>query len=92
MKTIDEIKSRYEQTLDADEAIAAYTELIDANREASDDPYVERAILYWKKGERALAINDLNEAIRINPKSRAVQAKSAFYEILDFYDKDRYNP
>lgn len=92
MKTIDEIKNEYEKTLDADKAIAEYTAMIEAAPKASDEPYVERALLYWKKNERALAINDLNEAILINPNSRAVQAKSAFYEILDFYDKDRYNP
>lgn len=92
MKTIEEIKAAYEQTLNVDDAIAAYTELITADPEASDDPYIERAMLYWKKNERAQAINDLNEAIRLNPDSRAVEAKNAYYEILDFYDKDRYNP
>lgn len=92
MKTIAEIKAEYEAHEDVQRAIGDYTALIEAAPEASDEPYVERGMLYWKLGKRAEAINDYNEAIRINPSSRAVQVKEATYSILDFYNKDLYNP
>ena len=39
-----------------------------------------------------LAINDYLEAIRINPDSKARQALQATNDILDYYNKDLYNP
>ena len=47
---------------------------------------------YWSCGNRALAINDYLAAIKINPESKAVQALKATNEILDYYNKDLYNP
>jgi len=92
MKTLKEIKADYEAHLDPDRAISDYTEMIAANTPDMDEAYTERGLLYWKLGKRAEAINDYNEAIRLNPKSRAVQVKEATYSILDFYNKDLYNP
>ncbi|MCM1006115.1 MAG: tetratricopeptide repeat protein [Prevotella sp.] len=91
MKNIEEIKAEYEKALNAEQAVADYTALIQAAPE-NDEPYVERGLMYWKLGKRAEAINDYNEAIRLNPNSRAVQVKSATYDILDFYNKDLFNP
>lgn len=92
MKTLKEIKADYEAHEDVNRAIADYTALIESAPKADDEPYVERGLLYWKLGKRAEAINDYNEAIRINPDSRAVQVKDAAYSILDFYNKDLFNP
>lgn len=92
MKTTAEIKAAYEADKDVARAIDEYTLLIQAAPDASDEPYIERGLLYWKLGKRAEAINDYNEAIRINPTSRALQVKEATYSILDYYNKDLYNP
>lgn len=92
MKTTAEIKAIYEADKDVARAIDEYTRLIQAAPAASDEPYIERGLLYWKLGKRAEAINDYNEAIRINPTSRALQVKEATYSILDYYNKDLYNP
>lgn len=91
MSTIDEIKDKLRADGDIAAAIRSCSELIVAH--PNDDEYlVERGLLYWKLGNRADAINDYNEAIRINPSSRAVQVKEATYSILDYYNKDLYNP
>lgn len=92
MKTTAEIKAAYEEDKDVAHAIDEYTRLIQADPAASDEPYIERGLLYWKLGKRAEAINDYNEAISINPSSRAIQLKEATYSILDYYNKDLYNP
>ena len=92
MKTIEEIKQEYnDPNFDVQRSIDEYSALIAANPDM-DEAYVERGLLYWKLGKRAEAINDYNEAIGINPASRAVQVKEATSSILDFYNKDLYNP
>ena len=45
-----------------------------------------------KKGNWQMAINNYNEAIRINPSSPAAGALEIANNILDFYNKDLYNP
>lgn len=61
------------------------------------DPYdeaalIERGRLYWALGRRSEAIGDYLEAQRLNPNGKATQLLKATYEILDFYNKDLYNP
>ena len=51
-----------------------------------------RGMKHWGASKRSLAINDFLTAIRINPDSRAKEALKAANEILDFYNKDFYNP
>lgn len=95
MTTIAQIKEAYKANPDINVAIAAYTTLIESGQSPADprdEIYTERGLLYWKLGERALAINDYNEAIRLNPDSRAKQVKEATYSILNYYNKDLYNP
>ena len=53
---------------------------------------IERGRLYWALGKRSEAINDYLAARRINPDGDAKQLLKATYEILDFYNKDLYNP
>lgn len=77
--------------LTADEAIARLTEYI-AEHPESDEALTMRGMRYWGLSRRAGAINDYLAAIRLNPESRAVQALKATNEILDFYNKDLFNP
>lgn len=53
---------------------------------------IERGRIYWAKGRRKDAINDYLAAQRLNPEGKATQLLKATYEILDFYNKDLYNP
>ena len=77
--------------LTADEAIARLTEYI-AEHPESDEALTMRGMRYWGLSRRADAIKDYLAAIRLNPESRAVQALKATNEILDFYNKDLFNP
>ena len=67
-----------------DERLAA-----DANDE---EALIERGRLYWALGMRGAAISDYLAARKINPDGKATQLLKATYEILDFYNKDLYNP
>ncbi len=93
-ETITRIKAAFEADSEAAKAIAAYSQVIasPASAEEQEDALVERGMLYWRGGERALAINDYNAALRLNPESRALQLRKSCYEILDFYHRDLYNP
>ncbi len=77
--------------LPADEAIKALTNYIEEHPQ-SDEALTMRGMRYWGMSRRADAINDYLAAIKLNPESRAVQALKATNEILDYYNKDLYNP
>ncbi|MBD5269762.1 MAG: hypothetical protein K2M67_02670 [Muribaculaceae bacterium] len=89
--TLDEIKSSIQQGKDAEVCIRMLTEYIAVNPE-SDEAYYLRGVRYWSLGRRSLAINDYLAAIRINPNSKATMAMKTSYEILNFYNKDIFNP
>lgn len=73
------------------EAIVALDTYIAANP-GDEDAYIARGMRHWGEGHRSLAINDYLAAIRINPDSRAREALRAANEILDYRNKDLYNP
>ncbi len=84
--TLDEIRQ-----LPAAEAITsldAYIEKAPSDEEA----YTLRGLKHWALGHRSKAINDYLKAISINPGSKAKQALASANEILNFYNKDIYNP
>ncbi len=47
---------------------------------------------YRREGKWAEAMNCYMEAIAINPDSPAVEAKQMLDDIMNFYNKDMYNP
>ncbi|MDE7350743.1 MAG: hypothetical protein K2N25_06720 [Muribaculaceae bacterium] len=57
-----------------------------------EEALIERGRLYWALGRRSDAIGDYLAAQRINPSGKATQLLKATYEILDYYNKDLYNP
>ena len=78
--------------MDADRAIAVISDFIAANP-GSADAYVMRGLKYFGRGNRALAINDFLEAHEIQPDSVATKtALDSANSILDFYNKDLFNP
>lgn len=92
MKTLEQIKASIKSgDTTKQQNIESLTAFIEANPQ-SDEAYLTRAMQYWSLGQRAAAINDLNAALRINPQSEAKTMLSSVNSILDFYDKDRYNP
>lgn len=57
-----------------------------------EDALIERGRLYWAVGMRGEAISDYLAAQKINPSGKATQLLKATYAILDFYNKDLFNP
>lgn len=65
---------------------------INAAAGADEEALIERGRLYWALGKRGAAICDYLAAQRINPSGKATQLLKATYAILDYYNKDLYNP
>lgn len=89
--TLEEFKSLKEQGAESDVLIRVLDEII-ASNPSSDEAYTQRGLIYWSMGKRAEAIRDYLAAIRINPKSQATLALKTTNQILDYYNKDLYNP
>lgn len=88
--TLDELKksiriSSYEESV---ERLTAYISL----HPEDDEAYTARGMKHWGAGKRALAINDWLQALRINPSGHAKEALAAADSILDYRNKDLYNP
>lgn len=77
--------------LGTEEAIEVLSRHI-ADHPEDDEALTLRGLKYWSAGKRSEAIGDYLAAIRINPDSRARQALQAANDILDYYNKDLYNP
>ena len=54
--------------------------------------YLKLGNEYRKKGDFPTAMNNYMEAIELDPDSPAVEAKKMLEDILNFYNKDAYNP
>ena len=59
---------------------------------SDEEALIERGRLYWAFGRRGEAIGDYLAAQRLNPSGKATQLLKATYAILDYYNKDLYNP
>lgn len=71
--------------------IRALSERIAADG-SDEESLIGRGRLYWAFGMRKEAINDYLAAQRVNPAGKASELLKASYAILDFYNKDLYNP
>lgn len=92
MRTIEEIKKDINDGIvNRDVLIQELSTLISSNP-TNDEAYLQRGLLHWRAGQRAKAINDYNQALRINPDSEARLVLKATYDILNFYNKDLFNP
>ena len=56
------------------------------------EQYYEQGNEHRRRGDFRLAINCYLEAIALDPDSPAVEAKQMLDDILNFYNKDMYNP
>lgn len=75
----------------SEDVIASLDEYISVHTR-DDEALTERGLVYWGMGKRSLAINDYLAALEINPESRAKLALKSANDILDYYNKDLYNP
>lgn len=57
----------------------------------SSDYYI-RGNEYRRQGNWQEALNNYLEAIALDPESPAVEAKKMLDDILNYYNKDMYNP
>lgn len=90
MMDIEKLKSEV-KAVDAAKAIDMINEYLQINPN-DDEALTMRGMTYWSLGQRSNAINDYLAAIKINPQSRAKMAIKTAYEILNFYNKDLFNP
>lgn len=88
---LEYIKAQISSGCSSDDALRMLDELV-ADFPQSDEVLTERGMLHWGRGERAAAIEDYLSALRINPESNAKIALESVNSILDYYNKDLYNP
>lgn len=74
-----------------EEAIATITEYLKENPRDTD-ALTLRGMKHFGAGKRALAINDYLAALEIDPECKARLALQSANDILDYYNKDLYNP
>lgn len=63
----------------------------DADRALAMEHY-NRGKEYWRQGRRGDAMSEYNKAILLDPHNPAATALEMANTIMDFYDRDRYNP
>lgn len=85
------LKEAVDKMSDSRNAVAAVTEYLAAHP-ADDEALCLRGMKYWSLNERSNAINDYLAAVEINPEGKGKMLLKTTYEILDFYNKDLYNP
>jgi tetratricopeptide (TPR) repeat protein len=56
------------------------------------EEYYQLGNEYRQQGNWQEAINNYMEAIELDPNSPAVEAKRMLEDILNYYNKDMYNP
>ena len=88
--TFQELKSQTE-LLPATEAIERITAYL-AENPKDTDALTLRGMKHFGNGQRALAINDYLAALEIDPDCNARLALQSANDILDYYNKDLYNP
>ena len=94
MKTIQEIKEMLSRS-EGDQALEAASEIIDSkgiNREMLANAYYLRGNAYRQNGNVRMALNSYLESMELDPDGPAAEAYRHIQELLDFYNKDYYNP
>lgn len=91
IKTLDQIRSLINDGIAKEEAVKLLDAYI-AENPSDDAAFALRGLQYWGMQQRKKAINDYLAAIAINPDSTARTALQSAREILDYYNKDIYNP
>ena len=94
MRTIQEIKEMLSRN-EGDEALNAASEIIESNgvtKETLAYAYYLRGNAYRQNGNVRMALNSYLESMELDPDGPAAEAYRHIQELLDFYNKDYYNP
>ena len=94
MKTIQEIKDMLSRS-EGDAALDAANEIVenkDTTRETLAQAYYLRGNAYRQNGNIRMALNSYLESMELDPDGPAAEAYRHLQELLDFYNKDYYNP
>lgn len=90
MMNLTEIKALIDENR-VGEAIEQLNAIIE-KRPNDDALYFVRGNAFWKLGNRKHALDDYAVAADLNPDSPAAIAYKHALEIMDFFNKDMYNP
>lgn len=77
------------ETLDTE--LSRLSKLIESNPNDAT-LLAERGKIYWRLGRRGDAMSDYTASSLIDPNGPGAQLLEHSREILDFYNKDLYNP
>lgn len=91
IKNQDKISLEEIKKLPPEEAITILDEYLKKNPK-DEEALTIRGLRHWALNHRQLAINDYLAALEINPGSKAKMALQYANSILDYYNKDLYNP
>ena len=94
MKTIQEIKDMLSRS-EGEQALDAANEIVESqgvSREILANAYYLRGNAYRQNGNIRRALNSYLESMEIDPDGPAAEAYRHLQELLDFYNKDYYNP
>ena len=94
MKTIQEIKDMLSRS-EGEQALQAANEIVEnktVSRETLANAYYLRGNAYRQQGNVRMALNSYLESMDLEPDGPAAEAYRHVQELLDFYNKDYYNP
>ena len=77
------------------EALEAANEIVEnksVSRETLANAYYLRGNAYRQQGDVRMALNSYLESMELDPDGPAAEAYRHIQELLDFYNKDYYNP
>ena len=80
---------------EGEEALTAANEIVEnktTGRETLAMAYYLRGNAYRQEGNVRMALNSYLEAMELDPDGPAAEAYRHIQELLDFYNKDYYNP
>lgn len=94
MKTIQEIKEMLSRS-EGQEALDAANEIVENKSVAKEtlaNALYLRGNAYRQQGNVRMALNSYLESMELDPDGPAAEAYRHIQELLDFYNKDYYNP
>ena len=80
---------------EGEQALEAANEILDnksVSREALATAYYLRGNAYRQNGNVRMALNSYLESMELDPDGPAAEAYRHIQELLDYYNKDYYNP
>lgn len=80
---------------EGDAALEAANEIVenkDTSKETLAQAYYLRGNAYRQNGNIRMALNSYLESMELDPDGPAAEAYRHLQELLDFYNKDYYNP